>query len=68
MAVLDGELVHALVRGLDLGDGQADHVVAVAVADQLVPAAFLDVDRALVEPERGSRVALNEHVAASSLV
>ena len=66
MAVLDGELVLVLVGGLDLGDGQHDHVVV--RGDQLVAAALRDVDRALVEAERRRRVALDEHVAARRLV
>ena len=66
MAVLDGELVLVLVGGLDLGDGEHDHVVV--AADQLVAAALGDVDGALVEAERRRRVTLDEHVAASRLV
>ena len=49
MTVLDGELVLGLVRGLHLGDGHADHVVVVAVGDQLVAAALGDVDGALIK-------------------
>lgn len=66
MAVLDGEPVLVLVGGLDLGDGEHDHVVV--AADQLVAAALGDVDGALVEAERRRRVTLDEHVAASRLV
>ena len=47
MAVLHHHPVLALVSGLHLGDGQHDHVVVVAVADQLVPPALLAYRRAL---------------------
>ena len=50
----------------NLGDGQHDHVVI--AGDELVSAALGDVDRPLVEAERRSGVALDEHVAAGSLV
>ena len=47
MLVLDDNLVLSLVSGLDFGDGHHDHVVVVAVADQLVPPALLAYRRAL---------------------
>ena len=41
MTVLDHDPVLALVSGLDLGDGEHDHVVVVAVTDELVPPSLL---------------------------
>ena len=41
MLVLHHHPVLALVSGLHLGDGEHDHVVVVAVADQLVAATLL---------------------------
>jgi len=55
VAVLDDDPVLGLVCGLDLRDGHHDHVVVVAVADQLVATALDDLRRALVELEREGR-------------
>jgi len=66
--VFNDNLVLALVGRLDLGDGHHDHVVVVAVADQLVPPTFLDHCGTLIELEGWGGVALNEHVATGSLV
>ena len=68
MTVLDDDPVLGLVCGLDLCDGHHDHVVVVAVADQLVTAALDDLGRAFVELESGGRVAFHEHVTARRLV
>merc|ERR1719500_1140853 len=68
MLVFDDNLVLSLISGLDFGDGHHDHVVVVAVADQLVPSTFLDHCGTLIELEGWGGVALNEHVAAGSLV
>ena len=49
VTVLDDDPVLALVGGLDLGDGQHDHVVVVAVADKFVPPTFLADSGSLTE-------------------
>ena len=49
MAVLYHHPVLSLVGGLDFGDGEHDHVVVVAVTDQLVPASLLADGGALTQ-------------------
>ena len=68
MTVLHHDPVLALVSGLDLGDGEHDHVVVVAVRHHLVSPALLADGGALTTEEWAVKsLCLEEYILNSKL-
>ena len=68
MFVLNVDPIFRFVSAFDFGNGHHDHVIVVAIWDQLIAATLNDFLGALKELEGGCRIALDKHVATGRLL